>query len=91
MSTQTGKGPGAADSPETRKRTAAEIEADLEAKRAELTQSVDALVDRIDPRTHVSGFVDDIKSGEPRAVSIVGGVAAGVVGLLGLAILRRNR
>lgn len=91
MSAETGKGPGAADPKETRKRTADEIEADLEAKRLELTRSVDALVDRVDPRTQVSGFVNDVKSGEPRAVSIVGGVAAAIVGVIGVTILRRSR
>lgn len=91
MSSQTGKGPGAPDSEQTRKRTSAEIEADLDARRLELTESVDALVDRIDPRTHVAGFVDDVKSGEPRALSIIGGITAAVAGVAGLIILRRNR
>lgn len=75
----------------TRKRSSQEIEADLEAKRSELTHNVDALVDRIDPRTHVAGFVEDVKAGEPRAVSIVGGVTAAVAGIVGLIVLRRSR
>lgn len=78
-------------SEETRKRTAKEIEADLETKRAELTQNVDALMDRIDPRTHVAGFVKDVKEGETKAVSIVGGVAAAIAGIVGVIILRRSR
>ena len=78
-------------SEESRKRTAKEIEADLNSKRAELTQNVDALMDRVNPKTQVNNFVNDVKSGDTKAVSIVGGVAAAVAGVVGLIILRRNR
>lgn len=36
------------------KRTAAEIQADLERTRAELSRTVDELADRVDPRAHVN-------------------------------------
>ncbi|WP_156253141.1 DUF3618 domain-containing protein [Pseudactinotalea terrae] len=84
--------------PESRKRTAAEIEADLRRRREELTRTVDEISDRVDPRRQAQAaadkgraFVDDVKAGEPRAVQIAAGVAAAVAGVLGLAILRRNR
>lgn len=84
--------------PESRKRTAAEIEEDLRRRREELTRTVDEISDRVDPRRQAQAaadkgraFVDDVKAGEPRAVQIAAGVAAAVAGVLGLAILRRNR
>lgn len=86
------------DQPETRKRTVAEIEDDLRRSREELTRDIDAISDRIDPRKQAQAaadkgraFVEDVKSGEPRAVQIAGGVLAAVAGLVGIAILRRNR
>jgi hypothetical protein len=84
--------------PETRKRTAAEIEADLRRHREDLTNTVDQISDKIDPRRQAQvaadkgkAFVDDVKAGEPRAVQIAGGVLAAVAGIVGVAILRRNR
>ncbi len=84
--------------PETRKRSAAEIEADLRRHREDLTSTVDQISDRIDPRRQAQvaadkgkAFVDDVKAGEPRAVQIAGGVLAAVAGIVGVAILRRNR
>lgn len=81
-----------------RKRTAAEIEADLAKTREELTRTVDELSGRLDPRNQAKAaadkgraFVDDVKSGEPRAVRVVGGVLAAVAGIVGIAILRKNR
>ena len=91
MTDETGKGPGAPDSSETRKRTAAEIEADLEARRADLSRSVDELVDRVHPGKQASRFVTRLKAGEPRAVAIVGGTAVVVVGLVGVLVLRKSR
>lgn len=83
---------------ETRKRTAAEIEEDLRRSREELTRTVDEISGRLDPKRQAQAaadkgkaFVADVKSGEPRAVQIAAGVAAAVAGLVGLAILRRNR
>lgn len=85
-------------SEQPRKRTAAEIEADLRRSREELTRTVDELSDRVDPRRQAQAaadkgraFVEDVKAGEPRAVQIAGGVLAAVAGVVGLAILRRNR
>ena len=82
-----------ADNPseQTRSRTIEEIEADLAARREELTRSVDALVERVDPRVQASNFVDNVKRGEPRAMMIVGGAAVLMVGVVGLVILRRSR
>lgn len=81
-----------------RKRTAAEIEADLKRSREELTRTVDEITDRVDPRRQAQvaadkgrAFVEEVKAGEPRAVQIVGGALAAVAGVVGLAILRRNR
>ncbi len=76
---------------EPRKRTVAEIEADLEARRAELTRSVDSLVERVDPRVQAANFVEDVKRGETRAMLVIGGAAVLVVGVVGLVILRRSR
>ncbi|TDE88851.1 DUF3618 domain-containing protein [Occultella glacieicola] len=50
------------DKPETRKRTAAEIEADLLRTRAELTRTVDELTDRVDPRRQVRDLTDQAKN-----------------------------
>lgn len=91
MSSQSDKGPAGPDNAETRKRTAAEIEADLEARRADLTRSVDAMMDRLNPRNQATRFVERVKAGEPRAVTIVGGTAVVVVGLVGVVILRKSR
>lgn len=84
--------------PETRKRSAAEIEDDLRRSREELTRTVDEISGRLDPKRQAQAaadkgraFVDDVKQGEPRAVQIAAGVAAAVAGIVGLAILRRNR
>lgn len=83
---------------EPRKRSAAEIEADLIKTREELTRTVDELSGRLDPRTQAKAaadkgkaFVDDVKAGEPRAVQIAAGVGAAVAGIIGIAILRKNR
>lgn len=81
-----------------RKRTAAEIEEDLRRTREELTRTVDELSDRLDPRAQAKAaadkgkaFVDEVRAGEPRAVQIAGGALAAVAGIVGIAILRRNR
>lgn len=86
------------DEQTTRKRTAAEIEADLRRNREELTRTVDQISDKIDPRAQLKAagdagkdFVEDVKAGEPRAVQIAGGVAAAVAGVVGLILVRRNR
>lgn len=83
---------------EPRKRTAAEIEADLRRSREELTRTVDEISDRIDPKKQAQAaadkgraFVDDVKAGEPRAVQIAAGIGAAVAGIVGIALLRRNR
>jgi len=86
------------EAPQPRKRSAAEIEADLSQTRAELTRTIDELSGRLDPRTQARAaadkgraFVDDVKAGEPQAIQIVGGVLAVVVGIVGITILRKNR
>jgi len=94
---------------EPRKRSAAEIEADLRRTREELTRTVDELSDRLDPRTQVNAvkdqakvladgatkqaktFVDDVKAGDTKAVSIAGAAAAVVAGIIGISVLRRSR
>lgn len=83
---------------ETRKRTSAEIEADLQRSREELTRTVDELSDRLDPRRQAQAaaeqgkqFVENVRSGDPAAVRLAGGVAAVVAAVAGIAILRRNR
>lgn len=86
------------EAPEPRKRTAAEIEADLAQTREALTKTIDELSDRLDPRSQARAaadkgraFVDDVKAGEPRAIQIAGGVIAVVVGIVGITILRKSR
>lgn len=79
------------EQPETRKRSAQEIEADLARTRQELTRTVDELSERLDPRRQMTNFVQDVKSGETRAVSIVGGAVIVVAGVVGLILIRRNR
>ncbi|HLS13581.1 MAG TPA: DUF3618 domain-containing protein [Beutenbergiaceae bacterium] len=79
------------EQPETRKRSAQEIEADLARTRQELTRTVDELSERLDPRRQMTNFAQDLKSGETRAVSIVGGAVIVVAGVVGLVLLRRNR
>ena len=79
------------EQPETRKRSAQEIEADLARTRQELTRTVDELSERLDPRRQMTNFVQDVKSGETKAVSIVGGAVIVVAGVVGLVLLRRNR
>lgn len=97
-----------AGTPKTRKRTAAEIEADLDRTRALLTETVDELSERLDPRKQVQDlkdqakamtegatkqaktFVDDVKSGDSKALSIVGGAAAAIAAIVGISVLRRK-
>ena len=79
------------EQPETRKRSAQEIEADLARTRQELTRTVDELSERLDPRRQMSNFAQDLKSAETRAVCIVGGAVIVVAGVVGLVLLRRNR
>ncbi|MFV0252505.1 MAG: DUF3618 domain-containing protein [Beutenbergiaceae bacterium] len=86
------------EEPKTRKRSAAEIEADLKRAREELTNTVDEISGRLDPRTQVKAakeqgqqFIADIKAGEPKAVKVVGIAAATLAAVVGLAILRRKR
>ena len=80
------------------KRTAAEIEADLERARKELTESVDALAARVDPRRQIAalkakgkGFASDVKSGKPAALAIVGGTAAAIATVTTLVIVRSKK
>lgn len=88
-----------ADKPETRKRTAAEIEADLRRAREELTRTVDEISGRVDPRKQAQEaadrgkqFLEDVKAGEPQAVKIAAGVAAVIITVIaGIAIARRGR
>ena len=79
------------DQPEPRKRTAKEIEEDLRRTREELTRNVDQLSEKIDPRRQMASFVDDVKTGDSKAVGLVGGIAAAVAGVVGLVILRKSR
>ncbi|UFU02630.1 DUF3618 domain-containing protein [Ruania suaedae] len=84
-----------------RKRSAAQIEADLAATREELTRTVDELSERVDPRrqvkeatekarTEVSSFVAGLKAGDPKAIGIAGAAAATVLAIVGLSV-RRHR
>lgn len=90
-------------------RTAAEIQADLEAKREQLANTVDGLTSQLDPRANLlelkaqisdtaanagdeaQAFVSRVQQGDPDAQSAVGLAVTAVVGLLGLALLRRGR
>ncbi|ACQ81755.1 hypothetical protein Bcav_3513 [Beutenbergia cavernae DSM 12333] len=88
------------DAPKPPKRSAAEIEADLQRTREDLTRTVDELAGRVDPREQVSratekatsavsGFVDDVRAGQPRALAILGGIVAAVGAVV--AVSRRKR
>lgn len=89
-------------------RSLEQIQADIEATRAELQQSVSLLVDRVHPKNQVAAakqgakdaassvgesikaFGRDVKSGEPKALAIVGAGVA-VVGLTVFASVRAAR
>ncbi|WP_159621638.1 DUF3618 domain-containing protein [Ruania rhizosphaerae] len=90
------------ESEQKRKRTAAEIEADLAATREELTHTVDQLSQRVDPRRQaqeakekaqagVTSFVEGLKSGDPKAIGIAGAAAAAVLAIVGLSLSRRKK
>ncbi|SEE62066.1 DUF3618 domain-containing protein [Ruania alba] len=90
------------ESEQTRKRTVAEIEADLAASREQLTKAVDELSRRVDPRRQVedvkerardsaTSFVDGLKSGDPKALGIAGAAAATVLAIVGLTVARRKK
>lgn len=90
-------------------RSAAEIQADLEARRAALADTVDGLTAQLDPRTNLRelkaqlsdtaanasdeahAFVSRIQQGDRRTQDALGLAATGVIGLLGLVLLRRGR
>lgn len=80
------------------KRTAAEIEAELVRTRKELTEAVDALAARVDPRRPIAeakakgkAFVNDLKAGKPAALAFVGGTAAALGVVTTLLIVRSRR
>lgn len=75
----------------------AEMEAMLEGMRQQLTADINELTVRINPRHHVRNFrrsinqlANDAASGDPKAIGIVGGVAAAVVGAIWLAVSGRK-
>ncbi|WP_022917009.1 DUF3618 domain-containing protein [Ruania albidiflava] len=92
-----------------KKRTVAEIEADLQRTREELTRTVDQLSDRVDPRRQVEeirnqarqkfadvtaqgkSFADDVKAKDPKALGILGAVAAVAAAITTAAIVRRKK
>ena len=77
-------------------RTPAEIEADIEAVRARLAGTVDAIADRVKPANVARRALDSAKapfvdgSGSLR-VERVAILAAGVAGVVGLMLWRRTR
>ncbi|WP_154795929.1 DUF3618 domain-containing protein [Occultella kanbiaonis] len=80
------------DKPETRKRTAAEIEADLLRTRAEITKNMDELTSRVDPRRQVRDLKDQAKNladnTTEQAKAFAGDVKAGeprAIGIVGAA------
>lgn len=80
------------------KRTAAEIEAELERTRAELTRAVDALADRVDPRRPIAevknkgkAFAADLKAKKPAAIATVTGATAAVGAVVALLIVRSRK
>lgn len=96
-------------SEQPKKRTAAEIEADLQRTREELTRTVDELSSRVDPRRQVEeirnqarakfadasaqgkSFAEDVKAKDPKALGILGAVAAVAVAVAGAVIVRRKK
>jgi hypothetical protein len=89
--------PGARGANARDTRSPAEIEAQLDLTRAHLTQTLDELAERLNPRTlarrcgeNVKAQFVDLKSGKVRrgraaaAAGVGGAAAAGVVGLLAL-------
>ncbi|MHB1064668.1 MAG: DUF3618 domain-containing protein [Georgenia sp.] len=85
-------------SPEKDKRTPEQIEADLARMRLELTDDVNELADRLDPRAQMGAaktaatqrartFADDLKRRDPKALGLTGGAAA----LFVLAVVRAVR
>ncbi|UFU05987.1 DUF3618 domain-containing protein [Ruania halotolerans] len=90
------------DGEQTRKRTVAEIEADLAATREELTKTVDDLSRRVDPRQQAAelkerardgatSFVEGVKAGDPKALGIAGAAAAAVLAIIGISVARRQK
>lgn len=85
-------------SQEPTKRTAAEIEADLERTRRELTEAVDAVAARVDPRRQIAkakakgkSFASDVKAAKPAALAIIGGTAAAIATVATLAVVRKRK
>lgn len=79
-------------------RTPEQIEADLVRMRRDLTENVNELADRLDPRAQVDAakaaaaekaktFSEDLKRRDPKALGIAGGAAA----VLLLAVVRAVR
>jgi ABC-type branched-subunit amino acid transport system ATPase component len=93
-------------SSEPKKMTAEEIKADLERQRAELTATVGELSYKVNPKRQVEAakagaaanglkdsaaqFADDVRSGDRKALSIAGAVAA-VAGLFVVAAVRGRK
>ena len=97
--------------PAAPKRSVAEIKADLERERAAISQTVDDLADRVDPRAQAAAaaqratdvaaetveiakekatdFVDDVKSGQPRALAIIGGAVAAVAAIVAISVRKK--
>lgn len=78
-------------------RSAAEIEAELDATRLALTETVNELHYRIKPSTQINNakesvrsFFAKVKAGDPKAITIVVGTVIGVSALVAIPIIRRN-
>lgn len=94
---------------EPKKRTAAEIEADLERTREELTRAVDDLSARVDPRRQIEeirrkarakfsggsgedkSFAESVKTGEPKAIAVLGAAAAVVLAVGAAVVVRKKK
>ena len=85
--------------------------ADLGRERAAISQTVDDLADRVDPRAQAAAaaqratdvaaetveiakekatdFVDDVKSGQPRALAIIGGAVAAVAAIVAISVRKK--
>lgn len=89
--------------------SAAELEAELAVKRAQLADTIDQLTGQLDPRANLNAlksqlsetaanaseeageFWARLQRGEQRAVEVVGFVAAGVLAVVGTALISRGR
>lgn len=78
-------------------RTAAQIEAELEAARLALTDTVNELHYRIKPSTQINNakakakeFAGKVKSGDGKAIAITTGIVLGISALIAIPFLKKR-